>query len=119
MQYSLEVLLLPIRGSIGQRFPEPDFTGEKLARLLGAGSGPERSDCGPEAVIFGGNNYVAGRISGHALARWSQKHNQGRVDAVLLLVLWVAGPTPEARMTGVRVGIKEVLPALPESDLGP
>jgi ABC-type sugar transport system substrate-binding protein len=119
VQYSLEVLLLPIGGSIGQRFPEPYLTGEKLTPLVGAGSGPERSDCAPEAVFFGGNNYVAGRIGGHALARWGQKHNQGRVDAVLLLVLWVAGPTPEARMTGVRVGIKEILPALPESVLGP
>lgn len=71
----------------------------------------------PGAVFFGGNNYVADRIGGHALARWAQKHNQGQVDVVLLLVLSAAGPIPAARMTGVEVGIKEVLPALPESVL--
>lgn len=71
----------------------------------------------PGAVFFGGNNYVAGRIGGHALARWAQNHNQGQVDAVLLLTLSSAGPIPGARMTGVEVGIKEVVPALPESVL--
>jgi ribose transport system substrate-binding protein len=71
----------------------------------------------PGAVFFGGNNYVAGRIGGHALARWAQKHNQGQVDVVLLLVLSAAGAIPAARMTGVEVGLKEVLPALPESVL--
>jgi ribose transport system substrate-binding protein len=71
----------------------------------------------PGAVFFGGNNYVAGRIGGHALARWAQKHTQSQVDVVLLLALAAAGPIPAARMTGVAVGIREILPNLPESAL--
>lgn len=71
----------------------------------------------PGAVFFGGNNYLAGRIGGQALAHWAQNNNQGVVDAVLLLGLPDAGPIPAARMTGVAVGIREVLPALGESVL--
>jgi ribose transport system substrate-binding protein len=69
----------------------------------------------PGAVFFGGNNYVAGRIAGRALARWAQKRLGGEVDAVLLLALPAAGPIPAARMTGVAVGIKELLPSLDET----
>lgn len=63
----------------------------------------------PGAVFFGGNNYLAGRIGGHALGRWAQKRINGKVDAVILLDLPWAGSIPAARMTGVAVGIKEIL----------
>lgn len=69
----------------------------------------------PGAVFFGGNNYVAGRIAGRALGRWAEKHLRGQVDAVILVGLPDAGPIPAARMTGVAVGIKEVLPGLDHS----
>jgi ribose transport system substrate-binding protein len=70
----------------------------------------------PGAVFFGGNNYLAGRIGGRALARWAQKHWEGKVDAVVLLGLSAAGAIPAARMTGVAVGVREVLPALAGSE---
>jgi ribose transport system substrate-binding protein len=68
----------------------------------------------PGAVFFGGNNYLAGRIGGRALGRWAQKELAGQVDAVLMLGLATAGSVPAARMTGITVGLKEVLPDLPE-----
>lgn len=63
----------------------------------------------PGAVFFGGDNYLAGRIGGRALGEWAETHWAGQVDAVVLLTLATAGPVPAARMTGVAVGIREVL----------
>lgn len=71
----------------------------------------------PGAVFFGGNNYQAGRIGGRALGRWAQKHLSCNVDAVILLGLATAGSVPAARMTGVAVGIREVLPQADNSEL--
>lgn len=71
----------------------------------------------PGAVFFGGNNYLAGRIGGRALARHAQKHMGGKVDAVILLGLSAAGAVPAARMTGVAVGVRELLPHLDSSVL--
>jgi len=70
----------------------------------------------PGAVFFGGNNYLAGRIAGRALGRWAQAHLGAKVDAVVLLGLSAAGAIPAARMTGVAVGIKEVLPNLTRTE---
>jgi ribose transport system substrate-binding protein len=71
----------------------------------------------PGAVFFGGNNYIAGRLGGRALGRWAQSHLGGEVDAVILLGLSTAGAIPAARITGMAVGIKEVLPKLQESQV--
>jgi ribose transport system substrate-binding protein len=69
----------------------------------------------PGAVFYGGDNYLAGRIGGRALGKWAKLHWDGSVDAVVLLTLVAAGQVPAARMTGVAVGIHEVLPSLPQS----
>ena len=71
----------------------------------------------PGAVFFGGNNYVAGRIGGRALGTWAQDHLGGKVDALILLALAAAGADPAARMTGVAVGVRELLPHITESEL--
>lgn len=71
----------------------------------------------PGAVFFGGNNYIAGRIGGRALGRWAQNHLESKVDAVILLGLSTAGAIPAARITGMAVGIKEVLPNLDDSEV--
>lgn len=70
----------------------------------------------PGAVFFGGNNYLAGRIGGRALGKWAQAQLKGEVDAVILLGLAAAGAIPAARMTGVAVGIREILPNLKNAD---
>lgn len=66
----------------------------------------------PGAVYFGANNYEAGLIGGRALGRWAQQHWNGEVDSILLLELPRAGDVPRARITGILIGIREVLPHL-------
>lgn len=64
----------------------------------------------PGATFFGANNYQAGLIGGRALGRWIQKHWGGRVERVFLLEEEIAGPLPKLRVTGMRVGMHQVLP---------
>jgi ribose transport system substrate-binding protein len=70
----------------------------------------------PGAVFFGGDNYVAGRIGGHTLAKWAKENTGGKLDAVVLLDLPWAGSVPAARMTGMAVGIREILHELTDCD---
>ena len=71
----------------------------------------------PGATFLGGNNYLAGRIGGHALARWAVERWESQVDVVVLLTLEAAGALPLSRMTGMAVGIKELLPKLDDSHI--
>ena len=66
----------------------------------------------PGATYFGANNYEAGLIGGRYLGRWAKQHWQGQVDEILLLALARAGGLPKMRLTGMLVGMKEVVPAL-------
>jgi ribose transport system substrate-binding protein len=66
----------------------------------------------PGAVFFGGNNYLAGRIAGRALARWANNAWAGKVDSVLLLSHAAAGPLTNSRLTGTAAGISEILSEL-------
>ena len=68
----------------------------------------------PGATYFGANNYEAGLIGGRELGRWSKQHWSGQVDEIVLLELPRAGMVPRARLTGMLVGIHEVLPSLEE-----
>ena len=64
----------------------------------------------PQATYFGANNFEAGLMAGHYLARYAQRWS-GRVDEVLLLEIGRAGSLPAARMKGVLAGIREADPA--------
>lgn len=66
----------------------------------------------PGATYFGANNYEAGLIGGRYLGRWAKQHWQGQVDEILLLALARAGGLPKMRLTGMLVGMKEIVPAL-------
>ncbi len=66
----------------------------------------------PGATYFGANNYEAGLLGGRALGRWAKHHWNGQVDEIMLLELARAGPIPRSRMTGMLVGIREVLGGL-------
>src|SRR6187549_860150 len=66
----------------------------------------------PGATYFGANNYEAGLIGGRHLGRWAKQHWQGQVDEILLLALARAGGLPKMRLTGMLVGMKEIVPAL-------
>jgi ribose transport system substrate-binding protein len=69
----------------------------------------------PGAVFFGGDNYLAGRIGGRELGRFAVENWNGKADVVLLLSLKAAGAIPLSRITGMAMGVKEILPSL-ESD---
>jgi ribose transport system substrate-binding protein len=69
----------------------------------------------PGAVYYGANNFGAGVIGGRHLGKWARKQWQGEVDQVLLLELPMAGALPRSRLTGTIAGIREFLPALPDS----
>jgi len=66
----------------------------------------------PGATYFGANNYEAGLIGGRYLGRWAKQQWQGQVDEILLLALARAGGLPKMRLTGMLVGMKEIVPAL-------
>ena len=68
----------------------------------------------PGATYFGANNYEAGLIGGRELGRWARQHWGGQVDQIAMLELPRAGMIPRARLTGMLVGMREVLPALEE-----
>ena len=68
----------------------------------------------PGATYFGANNYLAGLIGGRYLGRWAKQQWAGQVDELLLLELPMSGPIPAARLTGTLVGVRELLPQLPD-----
>lgn len=71
----------------------------------------------PGATFFGANNYAAGLIGGRCLGRWAKQHWHGEVDEVILLELRMSGPIPASRLTGALTGIREILPALNDSQI--
>jgi len=71
----------------------------------------------PGAVFFGGNNYLAGRLGGRALAKWAANAWGGKVDSILLLGHSSAGPLTNSRLTGLAAGISEILHQLNPADV--
>jgi len=63
----------------------------------------------PGSTYFGANNYEAGLMGGRYLARWAKQHWGGEVEEVVFLELPRAGSLPRSRLTGMLVGMKEVL----------
>lgn len=68
----------------------------------------------PGATYFGANNYQAGLIGGHYLARWAKRHWAEEIHEILLIELHRAGSLPQARIRGILTGIAEVI-RIPES----
>ncbi len=66
----------------------------------------------PGATYYGANNYEAGLIAGRYMGRWARQHWQSDVDEIVLLELARAGNLPRMRLTGMLVGMKEVIPKL-------
>jgi ribose transport system substrate-binding protein len=69
----------------------------------------------PGAIYYGANNYEAGLIAGRALGNWARRHWGGAVEQVLLIEFASAGRLPQLRLTGALAGIREGLPAFPDS----
>lgn len=66
----------------------------------------------PGATFYGGNNYEAGLIAGHALGHWTRDHWDGVADEVILIELPTAGPLPQLRLTAGHTGLQDVLPSI-------
>src|SRR5215831_18514690 len=66
----------------------------------------------PGATYYGANNYEAGLIGGRYLGRWIKRRWASEADEIILLELPRAGNLPRMRLTGLLVGLKEVLPNL-------
>jgi len=66
----------------------------------------------PGATYYGANNYEAGLIGGRHLGRWVKRRWEAEADEILILELHRAGKLPRMRLTGMLVGMKEVLPSL-------
>ncbi len=64
----------------------------------------------PGSIYFGANNYEAGLIGGRALGKWAKQCWDGQADEIVLMELPRAGMVSRARLTGMLVGIREILP---------
>jgi len=66
----------------------------------------------PGATYYGANNYEAGLIGGRHLGRWVKRRWEASAEEIMLLELPRAGNLPRMRLTGMLVGMKEILPSL-------
>ena len=64
----------------------------------------------PGATYYGANNYEAGLIGGRYLGRWAKQQWHGEADEIVLIALDRAGSLPKMRLTGMLVGMREVVP---------
>src|SRR2546426_10226447 len=71
----------------------------------------------PGATYYGANNYEAGLIGGRHLGRWVKRRWEAEADEIVLLELHRAGNLPRMRLTGMLVGMKEILPSLSQARL--
>jgi ribose transport system substrate-binding protein len=71
----------------------------------------------PNAVFFGPDGYEAGRTGGRALGQWAKQNWNSAVDEVLLLKIPLGGNVLNSRLTGVAMGIKEILTGLTDSQI--
>ncbi|PYU15571.1 MAG: LacI family transcriptional regulator [Acidobacteria bacterium] len=65
----------------------------------------------PGATYYGANNYEAGLVGGRYLGRWVKECWHSEADEILLLELKRAGNLPRMRLSGLLVGINQVLPS--------
>lgn len=68
----------------------------------------------PDATFYGADNHRTGQLAGRVLGRWA-KRNWNGVEQVLLLEASAAGPLPQLRLVGARLGIREVMPNIPDT----
>ncbi len=69
----------------------------------------------PGATYFGADNYRAGLLGGHALARWAKDEWNGQIEEVLLLRERVAGSLPGARVSAMHEVIQRELPHITDA----
>lgn len=68
-------------------------------------------------VYFGANNFHAGKLAGHVLARFALDNWGGRFDRVVLVESSWAGANVQARLSGVLYGLREELGVVVDSQV--
>jgi ribose transport system substrate-binding protein len=63
----------------------------------------------PGGTYFGANNYQAGLLAGHYLARWAKTRWSGQADEIVMLDAARAGSLVHGRIAGLLAGLKEGL----------
>lgn len=71
----------------------------------------------PGATYYGANNYAAGLMAGRYLGRWAKQKWGSAVDEILLIELEMAGSLPRSRLAGTLAGIREMIPAIDDSQV--
>ena len=71
----------------------------------------------PGAYYFGGNNYLTGRLAADFLSQFANAHWRGQVSNCLIIPAKGLGSTQEARIAGLRDGLREGLPGLRAADV--
>lgn len=66
-------------------------------------------------IYFGANNYQAGKLAGAALGQFALKHWRGRFDHVVLVEAAHTNTNVQARISGVLVGLGELLGELDQA----
>lgn len=67
------------------------------------------------SFYFGADNFGAGVLAGRTLARHARHCWAGRVDEVVLLTSALGGGAEEARLAGMRTGLRQCIDALDDS----
>jgi ribose transport system substrate-binding protein len=71
----------------------------------------------PGAVFFGGNNFRAGVMAGHALGTFARDQWKGQFDRLVLVESSVSAAATQARLTGAVAGVRDILPDMPDSQI--
>lgn len=69
----------------------------------------------PGSFYFGADHFGAGVLAGRTLARHARNCWGGRVDEVVLLSSTLGGAAEEARLQGIRTGLRQWIEALDDS----
>ncbi len=64
---------------------------------------------------FGANNYLAGKLAGHALGQFAKTKWRGGFDRVVLVEASQASSNLHARLAGALIGLRDVVGAVDES----
>jgi len=109
--------LIEARVDVAIFFQPVESIGHMMADHLTSGGRPfitvERPI--PGGVYFGANNYQAGKLAGQALGNFARERWNGSFDRVVLVEGAHTSTNVQARLAGVLVGLRDVLPRVEES----
>lgn len=69
------------------------------------------------ATYFGVDNYRAGNLAGFAMGEWVNRHWDGEIEKLLVLIEPRAGSLPETRIHGQLDGMREIVGPISDEDI--